>query len=64
MARKRTKDDEEVTLVRIKDGKEYRTSDRSEINTLRTQGYRVKDESKARSTTGSGTAASTTSTNK
>lgn len=31
-----------VTLVRVKDGREYTTSDPSEINSLRTQGYRVK----------------------
>lgn len=49
-----------VTLVRVKDGREYTTSDPSEINSLRTQGYRVKkDKPKA-----SGGSSTTTTSNK
>lgn len=45
---KNKKQPEVVTLVRTSDNREYRTSDKAEINSLRTQGYRIKDDGKQR----------------
>lgn len=33
---------ETYTLVRVRDGKEYRTTDRSEVSNLRARGYKLK----------------------